>query len=99
MRFFILVLALLFCNELITANNIMGPRSFLTLRRHEIFCQITTQLIKKIIDFFYNDSSKNLRVKNDDDDNIKKKIFEKHLLPHENGTSLLKDFYPGRYSV
>ncbi len=80
----------------------MSHTSFLTFRRHEIYGKNASQLIKKILDFFYNDSSKSLRVNNDDDDDdekIAKKIIEKHLLPRANGTSLLKDFYPGRYSV
>ena len=101
MKLFVLALTLLVCSESITANDTKSHRSFLTFRRHEIYGKNASQLIKKILNFFYNDSSKSLRVNNDDDNDekIAKKIIEKHLLSRANGTSLLKDFYPGRYSV
>jgi hypothetical protein len=103
MRLFILVLSLIFCSELIAATNIMDQRLGSKLQGFEIFSNSISQLKKKIAilkkRIQETNHNKIVHENKNDDEEMKQKIFEKHLLPRANGTSVLKDFYPGRYSV
>ncbi len=106
MRFSILVLSFLFGNALMAATvttNVMGPRTVWALREFEIFSNSIAQLKKKITTLktrIQNDTkSAHSRDKQNNDDEMKRKIFQKYLLSRANGTSVLKDFYPGRYLV
>ena len=108
MRFSILVLSFLFGNALMAATvtiNVMGPRMVWALREFEIFSNSIAQLKKKIttlktrIQEANDTKSAHSRDKQNNDDEMKRKIFEKYLLSRANGTSVLKDFYPGRYLV
>ena len=61
--------------------------------RLDMLHKYMAQLRKKILDLKMSLED----WKNDKQEEIRRGIFEKFLLPHANGTSVLKDFYAGRY--
>ena len=67
---------------------------FLEMRRFSVFNPDTTSRLKlKVFDLKQRIRERNEAAHNE----MRQNVFEKFLLSRANLTSLLKDFYPGRY--
>ena len=97
MKLSILMLALLILinNDYLDADKVLANKNIKTfhLWRFQLFKMQVAELKKKIfeLNMKYGEDQK------DEDEEKRRAIFEKHLLPHANGTSLLNEFYAGRY--
>ena len=65
--------------------------------RFDIYDVLLNKLKKRILVVVKDYESLHNDAKRKEADDAKRLIFEKYLQPSANGTSLLKDFYPGRY--
>ena len=92
MKSSILIIALLISCHFLAADKQLKSKPFYSFR-FEIFNKHIAQLKQKILDL-----RKRIQERMDAYTDTERNAFEKYLLPRANGTSLLKDFYAGRYS-
>ena len=92
MKTSLLIIALLISCHFLAADKQLKSKPFYSLR-FEIFNKHFAQLKQRILDL-----RKRIQEKLDAKTELERNAFEKYILPRANGTSLLKDFYAGRYS-
>ena len=104
MRITILIYALFISYELLAAEEFFNSNSYksggdISLRQFNVFNQHVSRLKQKVYDSRINTKKEEhtLAKKAATEEIERKKIIEKYLLPHANGTTLLKDFYAGRF--
>ena len=93
LRILIFTLLILINNDFFDANKSMVTALPFHSWRFEMLNKHMSHLNKKIQELkkSFEDILKNK------DEEMRREIFEKFLLPRANGTTLLKDFYAGRF--
>lgn len=106
MRITILLLALFISFELLAAEEYFNSNSYKvsgdnSLRQFNVFNQHVSRLKQKVHESRKSTKKEEqtLAKKAAKEEMERKKIIEKHLVPHANGTTLLKDFYAGRFLI